>query len=116
MKASLVQVSESDINKRIKTLRPTMVCQGVERAKTAAELRCEAKCKLARKKASELAPRYSLYALRHSWATNALKSGVDPLTVAILMGHKDPSMLARVYQHLAHAPEHMLDQAKKATS
>jgi integrase len=56
------------------------------------------------KRARELAPRYSLYALRHSWATNALKRGVDPLTVAILMGHQDPSMLARVYQHFSLSP------------
>jgi integrase/recombinase XerD len=57
---------------------------------------------------------FSLYALRHSWATHALQKGVDPLTVAILMGHKDPSMLSRVYQHLSHSPDHMLTQAKKA--
>jgi hypothetical protein len=28
------------------------------------------------------------------------------LTVAILMGHNDPSTLSRVYQHFAHNPEH----------
>ena len=65
--------------------------------------------------AKAAAPRYSLYALRHSWATNAMKSGVDPLTVAPLMGHKDPSMLARVYQHLSHSPDHMREQAQRAT-
>ncbi len=64
--------------------------------------------------ASKYATRYSLYALRHSWATRALQSGVDALTVAILMGHNDPSTLSRVYQHLAHNPEHMRAQAKKA--
>ncbi len=82
--------------------------------KTEAELRCEAKRKLTIKRASELVPRYSLYALRHSWATNALKRGVDSLTVAVLMGHSDPSTLARVYQHLSHNPEHLLEQAKRA--
>ena len=60
------------------------------------------------------APKYSLYALRHSWATRALQSGMDALTVAILMGHNDPSTLSKVYQHLAHSPEHMLKQARKA--
>lgn len=58
--------------------------------------------------------RFSLYAMRHSWATHALERGIDPLTVAILLGHKDPSMLARVYQHLAHNPEHLLRQARRA--
>ena len=66
------------------------------------------------KRAAELAPRYSLYALRHSWANNALKKGVDALTVAILMGHEDPSTLSKVYQHLSLNPAHMLTQAKKA--
>ena len=85
-------------------------------AKTAAELRHEAKRKLTYKMAQESAPKYSLYALRHSWATNALQRGVDALTVAILMGHKDPSQLAKVYQHLSHNPKHLLEQAKKAAS
>jgi len=52
--------------------------------------------------------------LDQHWATNALKRGLDSLTVAILMGHQDPSMLAKVYQHLSHNPEHLLDQARRA--
>lgn len=61
-----------------------------------------------------LGKKYSLYALRHAWATNALLRGVDPLTVAVLMGHSDPSMLSKVYQHLSLNPAHMLSQAKRA--
>ena len=94
---------------------PTKKERGVERDKRPAELREEAKGKLFKRMARKVTPRYSLYALRHSWATNALKRGVDPLTVALLMGHKDPSMLARVYQHLSHSPDHMRDQARRAT-
>lgn len=107
--------SEKAIAKFIDTLAPTKREKGVVRDKRPAELRQEAKEKLFKRMASKVAPRYSLYALRHSWATNALKRGVDPLTVALLMGHKDPSMLARVYQHLSHSPEHMRDQARRAT-
>jgi integrase len=59
--------------------------------------------------------RHSLYHLRHSWATRALKRGVDPLTVAILMGHADPTMLAKVYQHLAHDPDFLRRAAMRAT-
>jgi integrase len=69
--------------------------------------------KLSNKIASRYAPQYSLYALRHSWATNALQSGLDALTVAVLMGHSDPSTLSRVYQHLSHNPEHLLKQVEK---
>lgn len=107
--------SEAEIAKFVRTLAPTKREKGIERAKRPAELREEAKTKLFGRMARQVAPRYSLYALRHSWATNALKRGVDPLTVALLMGHKDPSMLARVYQHLSHSPEHMRDQARRAT-
>lgn len=107
--------SEKKIAKFIKTLSPTKMEKGVVREKRPAELREEAKIKLFKRMASKVAPRYSLYAFRHSWATNALKRDVDPLTVALLMGHKDPSTLARVYQHLSHSPEHMRDQAKRAT-
>lgn len=63
--------------------------------------------------AAHFAPLYCLYSLRHSFATVALQSGLDGLTVAILLGHRDPSMLARVYQHMAHNPQHLLGQVRK---
>jgi integrase len=69
---------------------------------------------LTNKAARAAAPKYSLYALRHTWMNRLLTSGVDALTVAILAGHRDPSTLARYYQHLSLNPEHLLAQAKKA--
>jgi integrase len=107
-------VTDEEIAARIPELRPTRSVKGQTVAKNVAELRCEAKRKLTYRKAAQLMPRYSLYALRHSWATNALTKGLDALTVAILMGHQDPSTLSKVYQHLSLNPEHMLDQAKRA--
>jgi integrase len=44
--------------------------------------------------------KYTLTALRHSFATRMLEAGVDHLTVAALMGHRDGIMVATVYQHL----------------
>jgi len=108
------KIPEESIAATVKKLAKTRIRNGEEVAKTQAELRCEAKRKLTNKRAAQLAPRYSLYALRHSWATNALQRGVDPLTVAILMGHEDPSMLAKVYQHLSLNPKHLLEQARRA--
>ena len=96
------------------TINPTRMAKGKRVNRTKAELRTQARAKLIRQKCKELVPSYSLYALRHTWATNALTSGLDALTVAILMGHQDPSMLAKVYQHLSHSPQHMLAQAKRA--
>ena len=114
MKRRGVEISAEDIEAFIPTLAPAKRRKGEIVTKTKAELRAEAKRKLTYKKAAEFAPRYSLYAIRHSWATNALQKGLDALTVAILMGHEDPSTLAKVYQHLSLNPQHLLDQAKRA--
>jgi integrase len=84
--------------------------------------RAERKAKLEerRRAVQQLALRHGkkfcLYHLRHSWATHALARGVDALTVAILMGHRDPGTLARTYQHLSQSPEYLRDAAKKAVS
>jgi integrase len=116
LKRRNITVCDDEIAAFMLTLSPTRREGKQTRIKTEAELRCEAKRKLTYRMAQEFAPKYSLYALRHSWATNALQRGVDALTVAILMGHKDPSQLAKVYQHLSHNPKHLLEQAKKAAS
>jgi len=110
-----IVISHADINAPIPTLKPTRTVNGKVVDKTPALLRGEAKRKLTHRKALELVPRYSLYALRHSFATNALRKGIDSLTVAVLLGHQDPSTLARVYQHLNQNPQHLLEQARRAT-
>lgn len=58
--------------------------------------------------------RLCAYGIRHSYATEGLKNNVDPLSLSILMGHSDVTMIARTYQHLAKNPEFLLEQAKKA--
>jgi integrase len=82
--------------------------------KSEARLHWEARQRLTNKAAMAVAPKYSLYAFRHTWMNRLLTSGVDALTVAILAGHRDPSTLARYYQHLSLNPKHLLAQAKKA--
>ena len=61
----------------------------------------------------KLSVKYCLYNFRHSFATRLLEAGVDGLTVAILLGHADVSMLGRVYQHLSHNPERLLQQVRR---
>ena len=56
---------------------------------------------------------FCAYHLRHTYATEALKH-LDPITISVLMGHSDPTTLARTYQHLAKDPVHMLAVAKRA--
>lgn len=54
------------------------------------------------------------YGARHSFATNALTAGVDSTAVGHLMGHKDTTMVHRVYGHLTKNPDFLRDQAKRA--
>jgi integrase len=58
--------------------------------------------------------KYSLYAMRHSFATHALMKGVDCITVATLLGHADPSMLSKTYQHISQSPSYMQQQLQRA--
>lgn len=105
---------ENEIRELLGKLSPRRLVNGTAVSRTEKQLRDEARRKVLARLARETVPRYSLYALRHSWATRALQSGLDGLTVAILMGHADPSTLARVYQHLSHEPGHLLNQARRA--
>lgn len=65
-------------------------------------------------KAKVAARKYCLYHFRHSWLDRMLKSGVDALTCAILMGHRDTSMIARTYQHLTQSPDYLRAALRKA--
>jgi integrase len=60
--------------------------------------------------------KFDAYTLRHSYATDALMNGVDSMTVGILMGHVDPSMVGKVYQHLDQRPEYLKQAAAKASA
>lgn len=59
--------------------------------------------------------KHSLYGFRHTWATNALSNNVDSITVSVLMGHKDPSTLARTYQHVSQNPAYLRDSLNRAS-
>lgn len=65
---------------------------------------------------AKLRVKYSLYAIRHTWMNRMLVAGVDAFTVAILAGHKDPSMLAKHYQHLSQSPGFLLQQLSRASA
>jgi integrase len=51
--------------------------------------------------------RLQAYAIRHTWATEALQRGVDPITVATIMGHNDVTQLMKTYQHLNKKSDHI---------
>jgi integrase len=56
------------------------------------------------------------YLFRHTFATDALERGVDVITLAELMGHKNATMLSQVYQHVRQRTQHMKAAAERATS
>ena len=114
MKKRDIVLDEGKVREFAATLRREHIVGGVMVEKSEKELMQESRRKLRWRTACGQATKYSLYTLRHSWATHALERGLDALTVAVLMGHKDPSTLARVYQHLAHSPQYLLEQARKA--
>ena len=51
--------------------------------------------------------------LRHSWVTRSLMAGIDPVTVSVLAGHKDLTMVANNYSHLAQNPAYLKEQLNK---
>lgn len=53
------------------------------------------------------------YAYRHRFITEALRRGVDPVTVATLVGHKGMDMIKRFYAH--YDAEQLQEAVKKAT-
>lgn len=72
------------------------------------------KCRL-RRISEKCGFRVIAYGARHSFATNALiEGGVDPVSLAHLMGHKDIAMISRVYSHVAKNPDFLRKQAAKA--
>ena len=73
------------------------------------------KCRLTRI-STKVGFRVIAYATRHSYATEALKNGVDSIVVAHLLGHKDTSMVSKVYSHLGQNMDYLADQAKRAKS
>lgn len=64
--------------------------------------------------AYELGTKYSIYAIRHAYCTEALESGLDAVTVSVLMGHRDTTMISRVYSHIDQRHRHMRDAANRA--
>jgi integrase len=64
--------------------------------------------------ARKLGFRVTPYAIRHTFATDAIIRGVDLQTIASLMGHVDLKMLSRIYQHIRKRGDHMKEGLRRA--
>jgi len=60
-------------------------------------------------KASGIEPRFRLYDLRHTYGTRAIEAGMNPLTLAKLMGHAD----LKTTQRYVHLSKQHLGEAQK---
>lgn len=70
-------------------------------------------CRLSRLRDKLAMPELCAYTFRHSFATQGLMNGVDPVTIGNLMGHVDGTMVARQYQHLAANLDYLKDAAER---
>ena len=55
-----------------------------------------------------------LGAFRKGYCTQALQNGVDPVTLAKLMGHRDVTMIMKVYSQVHQDKDYMAESAMKA--
>ncbi len=114
MREKGIGLKPEGIETQIAKQRPYRISQGRKVVKTRLELVEEARRKLWTRLACQHAPKYCLTAFRHSWCHHALRRGLDALTVSMLMGHADPTMVSRVYSHLSHATDYLRQAAQKA--
>jgi integrase len=56
------------------------------------------------------------YAIRHTFATDKLKAGVDLLTVATYLGHKNINTLLRVYEHIRRCDDYLQETLERTTA
>lgn len=64
--------------------------------------------------AGKIGKKLHLGAFRKGFATEALKNGVDVISLPHLMGHRDSTMLSRVYARVEQDRDHMIRAAERA--
>jgi integrase len=62
--------------------------------------------------ALKMGPEAVAYSLRHLYVTDGLEKGIPPATLAELVGHKDVTMIMRIYNKLKKRTEHLHEAAR----
>lgn len=100
---------------KLKRFRRASVPAGeLKQAKAAHDAKVRDRRKEITRLALEHGQKLHLGAFRKSFATEALKNGVDPVTASHLLGHSNTNMLAKVYARLAQDPKYLREAAKRA--
>jgi integrase len=55
------------------------------------------------------------YTMRHTFATEALRNGAGEAATAVMMGHKDKSMVTKTYGHVDQCEDYLREALDKAT-
>lgn len=107
-----IDIPVQKINARMREIAKRRKAKGKPPLKEC-DVRFQAKKALVDAAARKNAPKYCLYAFRHSYCTNGLKNGTDPVTMGKLMGHADLTMIYKIYNHITQDPAFMLSAARK---
>jgi len=107
-----IEIPEKQIELRMRQIEKSRKAKGKPEMKEI-DVRYQARKALLDAAARANAPKYCLYSFRHSYCTNGLKSGTDPVTMGKLMGHADLTMIYKVYAKIAQDPVFMLAAARK---
>lgn len=111
--AGKIEIPKAAIAAKMEAMRKRREKKG-KQGLPESKLRSQATASLTDAIARRHAPKYCFYAFRHSFITNGLKNGVDPVTMANLVGHVDLRMIHGVYSHISQDQEFMRKAATKA--
>ncbi|MBM3970799.1 MAG: hypothetical protein FJ302_13225 [Planctomycetes bacterium] len=115
MRAKGLSIAEDDVQQLTQQLKAAWQSRG-KPERPDRFFREQARARIWNREAAKHAPKYCLTVIRHSWCHRALRQGLDALTVSMLMGHSDVTMVSEVYSHLSHAPEFLRDAMRRATA
>ena len=106
------EIDDDVLQAKMAWIKASRADKGKPELKTA-DLKRQAIKSIAGSAARKKAPKYCLYAYRHSFGHRKLTEGTDSMVVATWLGHRDTQMLARVYGHIHKNQDFLLTQLNR---